>query len=169
MGREVRRVPKDWQHPKDEHGRYIPLFYGKNLTKRIADWDIGAEKWEQGFRRHYGDHTWVPKGDECEEMPYSEWAGERPDPHDYMPEWPEEERTHWQMYENTTEGTPKSPVMESPEDLARWLADNHASSFGRMTATYEQWLIMIGMGSALSAVVVGGQWMSGVEASASKR
>ena len=26
MGREVRRVPKNWQHPKDEDGEFVPLF-----------------------------------------------------------------------------------------------------------------------------------------------
>ena len=26
MGREVRMVPKDWIHPKDRNGKYIPLF-----------------------------------------------------------------------------------------------------------------------------------------------
>ena len=43
---------------------------------------------------------------------------------------PIEERTHYQMYETCTEGTPISPVMETPENLARWLADNGASAFG---------------------------------------
>jgi len=48
------------------------------------------------------------------------------------------------MYETCTEGTPISPVMDSLETLARWLADNGASAFGEMTATYEQWLKIIG-------------------------
>lgn len=26
MGREIRRVPMDWEHPKDERGYFIPLF-----------------------------------------------------------------------------------------------------------------------------------------------
>lgn len=48
---------------------------------------------------------------------YEEYAGPRPDASDYMPDWPEAERTHYQMYENTSEGTPISPVMATPEDL----------------------------------------------------
>lgn len=28
MGIEVRKVKKDWIHPKDEEGYYIPLFMG---------------------------------------------------------------------------------------------------------------------------------------------
>lgn len=27
MGREVRRVPENWEHPRNEKGDYIPLFY----------------------------------------------------------------------------------------------------------------------------------------------
>lgn len=28
MGREVRRVPANWQHPKDDNGNFIPLLDG---------------------------------------------------------------------------------------------------------------------------------------------
>lgn len=61
-----------------------------------------------------------------------EWCGPRPVPEDYMPDWQEEERTHLQMYESTTEGTPISPIMATKEELARWLADTNASAFGRL-------------------------------------
>ena len=82
-----------------------------------------------------------------------------------MPEWPEAERTHWQMYEDTSEGTPISPVMETPEMLARWLADTGASSMGRNTATYEQWLATIHRGWAPSMIYTAKTGLvSGVEA-----
>lgn len=42
--------------------------------------------------------------------------------------------------------------METPEALARWLADNNASSFGDMGATYDQWLATIKHGWAISMV-----------------
>ncbi len=70
----------------------------------------------------------------------------------------------WQMWENVSEGSPISPVFESPEKLAQWLADNNASSFGDMTATYEQWLSMIDVGWAMSGVMQNGVLKSGVEA-----
>lgn len=70
----------------------------------------------------------------------------------------------WQMWEITSEGSPISPVCDTPEDLARWLADNQASSFGRNTATYEQWLAMIGKGYAISALLTPMGLISGVEA-----
>lgn len=73
-------------------------------------------------------------------------------------------RYGWQMWETTSEGSPISPVCESPEALARWLADNNASAFGYTGASYEAWLHMIrGPGWAPSAVSVGGPLVSGVE------
>lgn len=81
-----------------------------------------------------------------------------------MPGWSDAEKTHLQMYENTTEGTPISPVLATPEDLARWLADNNASAFASRTATYDQWLATIHSGSAPSAIFRNGVFLSGVEA-----
>lgn len=133
MGREVRRVRGDWQHPKDARGRFIPLFedYGRDLD----EWKAGRSEWE-------------------------------PLPEEYMPSWTEEEADHLMMYENTSEGTPISPVFKTAEKLARWLADNRASAFAHMPATYEQWLTTIGLGSAPSAVITyGGPMISGVAAS----
>jgi hypothetical protein len=70
----------------------------------------------------------------------------------------------WQMWETTSEGSPISPVFDTPEALAKWLADTGASSFGSDTASYDQWHKMIvGTGWAMSAVSTGGKFMSGVE------
>jgi hypothetical protein len=39
--REAREVPKGWQHPKDAHGRYIPLLpYGY----RLDDDEVAADR-----------------------------------------------------------------------------------------------------------------------------
>ena len=130
MVREVRRVPANWEHPKE---------------------------WR------YGRHDFIPLNDRSI-LKYYEASEELPEESELMPDWKDEERTHYQMYEDTTEGTPISPVMETPEELARWLADNSASSFGSSTATYEQWLSMIHAGSALSLVFDSEHGMrSGVE------
>lgn len=82
-------------------------------------------------------------------------------------EWEETEPPEgdgWQMWETTSEGSPISPVFETPEDLARWLSDTGASSMGSRTATYEQWLAMIKAGWSVSAISVEGEFLSGVEA-----
>ena len=143
MGREVRMVPKDWQHPKDERGRYKPL-HGRSYA-------IDAEEFME-----------KAKTEGLQEA--IDWFGQAPDQNDYMPDWPAEERTHYMMYEDTSEGTPISPAFATPEELARWLADNGASSFGGETATYEQWLRVARGGWAPSMVIANGVVQSGVAA-----
>lgn len=137
MGREVRRVPADWQHPKDENDKYIP-------THQVFTYN--AEEIEEGLR-----DGWL----------------ENDPPHygvSVMPDWPAEQRTHYMMYENTTEGTPISPVFATPEELACWLTENSASAFGDMTASYESWLRVANGGYGPSAVITPGRGLqSGVD------
>lgn len=149
MGREVRMVPAGWEHPTDENGNYIPLMDGFN--ERLARWDEESAKWDQGLVSDWNG-GWQPKPADCHSETFADWSGERPEPSEYMPDWPVEQRTHFQMYEDTSEGTPISPVMETPERLARWLADNGASAFGSMTATYAQWMATIQAGYAVGMV-----------------
>ena len=130
MGREVRMVPKDWEHPKREgDGGYNPLYDG--YRDALIEFEIGIR--EKGL---------------AEAIDY--WGG-GPTTYTYMPAWTEEEANWFMMYETTTEGTPISPAFETKEELARWLADTGASAFGRMTATYKEWLGTIERGGALSA------------------
>lgn len=74
----------------------------------------------------------------------------------------------YQMWETVTEGSPISPVFDTPEELAHWLADNGASAFGSQTATYEQWLVICKSGWAPSAIGDAKGIRSGVEALAEK-
>lgn len=165
MGREVRKVPKDWSHPKNEDDIFIPLFENcGRFEEADREWSEGWEKWQEGLCENYsGDEKWSPIEDEHKNMRYSDYAGSRPSPDDYMPNWPDEQRTHFMMYEDTSEGTPISPAFETPEELARWLADNKASSFGSSTATYEQWLPICKGGWAPSMVLSSAGLQSGVE------
>lgn len=162
MGREIRRVPANWEHPKNAEGNYIPLL-GDSYSKRLREWEEGNTKWEQGLRDDF-DGGWKPREADEQGMTYAEWSGDRPEEKDYMPDWPESERTHIQMYEDCSEGTPISPVMNDPEKLAHWLADSGASAFGGMTATYEQWLATIRAGYSIGMVMTNGTLISGVEA-----
>lgn len=161
MGREVRRVPANWEHPKDNHGSYQPL-YDEDFETVAKDWLHDAILWS--LNEHPDQHKEGLKDVTDKYAYYWQWASFPPDEDHYRPTWPEESRTHIQMYETTTEGTPISPVMKTPEELARWLADNNASAFGSNTATYEQWLDTIRAGGCVSAVMIGGQLISGVEA-----
>lgn len=154
MGREVRRLPADWQHPKHEVTdwrtgrtveRYKPLYPGERYAREAAEFLAKANA--EGLQEAI------------------DWCG-CPNRADYMPDWPAEQRTHLMMYENTSEGTPISPAFKTPEELARWLTDNNASAFGSSGATYEAWLHIARGGWAPSMVVSAAGIQSGVEFSA---
>lgn len=170
MGREVRMVPPGWQHPRYESwdapfpqalGRYIPM-HNESHAEAVKQWhDHDLPAWVEGERlwreermvRRY-DGSYESIGDIVaretaqgrgpgKEASYDWYAGkcpERPSASRYFPDWTAESRTHYMMYETTSEGTPKSPAFSSPEELARWLADTGASMFGSNTASYEDWL-----------------------------
>lgn len=147
IGREVRRVPKDWEHPMAYYiDDYLPL-KGGSFSKDLKEWLENKEKWDSGFIRDYITMSWKPRDKDCD-YSFEKWYGIKPCQYSYMPEWTEKEKTHYQMYETCSEGTPISPVMETPEELAHWLEDNNASAFADiMTASYEEWLSLIKKGN----------------------
>ena len=119
MGREVRRVPPTWEHPKDASGEYIPLH--DNFIKCYRRWHDEYAMWQQGMVWEYIRQVFVPKEElgDIQAKTYEDWDGECPDPADYMPDWSPAIRTHYQMYEVVSEGTPISPVMDSMEALTK--------------------------------------------------
>lgn len=153
MSRAARRVPPDWAHPTDAHGKYIPLRDGASYERCARQWDEEAAKWQEGRCRSYDANEWTAIDPRLRGKTYAECAGERPDAREYMPRWSASECTHWQMYEEVTEGTPISPVCGSPEKLARWLADHEANAFAGTTASYLHWLSLIRQEPICSGVV----------------
>lgn len=154
LNRKVRKVPKDWEHPKDKNGNYIPLFDGAKYKEAVDRWDIEAEKWEQGFY----DRTsldasgtwqieWLPKESlekDLRNLSFSEWNSDRPNEDDYTPTWEDNEADHFMMYEECTEGTPLSPAFASKEELAEWLALQNVSVFADSCCNDPaQWLDII--------------------------
>lgn len=148
MGREIRMVPDNWNHPAKVTDRgdiqFVPLLDG-SFSERAKQYATDKEKWERGDFPDWAD-------EKSKKLSFEEWEGQAPSADDYMPEWSDQQKTHLMMYENTSEGTPISPAFKTPEELARWLADTGASSFGSSTATYEQWLATCKQGWAVSAV-----------------
>jgi hypothetical protein len=118
MGREIRRVPPDWEHPRDERGNYIPL-YDEDYTIAADGWLAQVMAWERGddpdrevAARQYGDRY------------YWDWDGGPPDRDRYRTRaWTAEEATAYQIYETVSEGTPVSPVFASLDALIAWLVD----------------------------------------------
>ena len=73
MGREVRKVPANWNHPKRSDGSFKPLFDG--FTCRCEDWDRECAKWNAGEFAN-----WV--SEESKKLTFEEYEGERPKPED---------------------------------------------------------------------------------------
>lgn len=174
MGREIRRVPPDWQHPTigdlyepgyeprgyEDRSRLHPQ-YDKNYDDAAKEWLAEAILWSEG------KHPGQAKGYGRTSVYYWEYAGGPPDEYYYRAgawAFTPEQATHYQMYEDTTEGTPISPVFATPEEVARYCADHNVSAFAGQTASYESWLRIARGGYAPSAVMLGdGRIVSGVE------
>lgn len=168
MGREIRKVPAGWEHPRHDDnntlswlhlriGQYHPMrdtAFAVAMREWIEEW----EAWERGERPDYFDPESYHDGIE-----FWRYHGGPPDPEYYRPEWADEDRTHVQFYETVSEGTPLSPPMPSLEALAEWLTLNKDFwDHGPMTP--EQAEAFCKTGWAPSGVLAGGRYMTGIEA-----
>lgn len=123
MGIEFRKVPGNWEHPKDDDGKYVPL--KEDFKRDLNKWAAENEKWSQGLQRDTHSNEWVPlKSQDFQGKTYKEVSGPKPEPEDYMPVWTKEEKTHIQLYSNYSYGEPLSPPMATDEELAHWLSNN---------------------------------------------
>jgi hypothetical protein len=135
MGRELRKVPPNWQHPQDSYReRHKPLHYGAGgrYERRAQEWLDEANKWAAGERPDYADES-APQF-------FWDWEGGPPLAEDYMLVGvPDKDCTHFMLYENTSEGTPLSPAFATVEQVAEHAAE-HATTFARFKASKEDWL-----------------------------
>jgi hypothetical protein len=119
MGREIRRVPKGWEHPEDEHGHYKPM-YDEDYDTVAAEWVRDLMLWERD------EHPDQAGGTLSEYRHLWEWTDGPPDKDSYRPAFASEP-THYQIYETVSEGTPTSPAFETLDDLRAWLvAQGHS-------------------------------------------
>ena len=113
MGREIRRVPPHWDHPKQEgrhDGRLQPM-HDQTFADAAREWKEGLADWEAGKRPSY-----ISADSE-----YWDYAGNPPDRQYYRP-WKDEDATWFQLWETVSEGTPTSPPFETAQELADYLA-----------------------------------------------
>jgi len=94
---------------------YKPL-HDRDYDAEAREWMDAAAKWHRGEGDDLADAA-----DIAAHPFYWEWHGMPPEKEDYAPNWPEAERTHVQMYETVSEGTPVSPVFASLAELADWM------------------------------------------------
>ena len=144
MGREIRRVPEGWQHPRQrcthspwnggcEDARragdgmcFMPL-KNKTHAEALSEYEKERSEWDAGI---YPEWT----SEESKKLSYDEYDGGPPDPDYYRPAYATEP-THYQVYETVSEGTPVTPVFATPEALIDYLAEHgtfwdQRSSFG---------------------------------------
>ena len=109
MGREIRRVPANWAHPKytedtatrrEQIGSYIPLLDDHAKALKGFENDI-AEKGLKEAIDYWGGGP--------QSKNYAQYDGKPLD-------W-------WQAYETVTEGTPVSPAFATPEELIEYLVN----------------------------------------------
>lgn len=170
MGRELRRVPANWDHPKCMRQRgtvdYQPMVnspFGPEMRQWITEW----EAWERGERPDSCT-------DENKALPFWEWSGSPPDPLYHRPDWKPEEMTWFQVYETVSEGTPVTPPFATKEELVDYLVangdfwDQKRREEGNSFMNCEPWTrqqaeAFVGCGHAMSFAAVDGRVMSGVE------
>jgi len=143
MGREIRKVPANWEHPRKSNGNYQPMF-NRFYGDAIAEWIENHNKWEDGTHDNLVDGSCTK-----EEYPfYAMWGGGPPTVEYYQTKkYAPEELTHIQLYEDTSEGTPKSPVFRADEfDKLCEYAAEHYTTFASFRATKEEWAEMLKSG-----------------------
>lgn len=122
MGREIRRVPPNWEHPQREckhrptcsTGRCFQPLYDRDFATEAREWKDRLAAWERGERPDYCD-------EESRTLEFWEWDGGPPERAYYRPAWTDEERTWLQVYETVSEGTPVSPAFATREELIEYL------------------------------------------------
>lgn len=114
MGREIRRVPSDWNHPKytvddtcspKRLGQFKPI-YDEDYDTACIEWYQKAAKYipEEGGCKYYHDYDGTPDKDDYRDK-----------------SWSEEEATHYQVYETVSEGTPVTPHFATKNELIEYL------------------------------------------------
>lgn len=137
MGREIRMVPANWDHPWDGHyydgtKKYQPMF-DQTFESAVAEWKAEEAKWLDG------SHEDLPKYFEGKVVPsYSDWAGECPDDPAYYRPWKDGEGIWFQVWQTVSEGSPVTPPFEKKEDLIEWLVTKGESYGTRHAKTWSR-------------------------------
>ena len=114
MGREIRSVIPNWDHPKKEYGDGYQPMHKWSYIESMSEWIKEYELWQSG------KHEDQPN--DCKH--YAEWAGNPPDVYYYFPEWNESDMTWIQVYETVSEGTPVTPPFATEDELIDYLVQH---------------------------------------------
>lgn len=125
MGREVRRVPPNWQHPRTKC-KHWPTCTGGECYQPLHNKDIqtAGRRWlDECIAWDNGAHPDLVRSPELKtECPFFwMWEGNPPNAEYHRPAWPEGAATAYQVYETVSEGTPVSPVFATADEMVSWL------------------------------------------------
>ena len=142
MGREIRRVPPNWEHPKEYFPRrgegFTPL-HDKTFEEAWKEWKLARTLYRmeclmptfmavvRKVVKVTGPKEWwwnLGKPPEDEWNEFEEIYGKKPDRCAYRPSWKKGEATWYQAYETVSEGTPVTPPFETTEELVQYLMAN---------------------------------------------
>jgi hypothetical protein len=133
MGREIRRVPKDWKHPENQ-----PLF-DSSYRVALAEWrekkrifdaigpaveirHMPSSEPDPDKLVEFEGKTYLTFPENKDDT-FEEWHGGPPAEEYYRPDWTDEERTHYQIYETVSEGSPISPVFATLKECENFLVE----------------------------------------------
>lgn len=136
MGREIRKVPKGWEHPRNKLGHFQPL-HDRTYREAAERWLSECLEWSEGKSEYQKDLDIKAKY-----QFFWDWSGSPPNEKYYRPEF-SAPADCFQIYENVSEGTPCSPVFESIEGMIDWMTRpiDRSSEFNKG----EDWQCMQGM------------------------
>ncbi len=158
MGRELRRVPPNWEHPKwtkDETND--TRLIGTDRPCIDDDFETNSKEWRTNALLWFsGKHP-----DQEDDIQFWEWEYP-PERKFYRPAF-KEEPTWYQLYETVSEGSPVSPPFATIEELATYLTENgdfwyqgdiaEGRDTFRTKPTYDQALNMCKDGHAFSVMI----------------
>lgn len=114
MGREIRLVPANWEHPVT----YRPNGQMGFQPMHDSDYKSASKEWMADFM------AWEAEGKtETEGCEYWDYNGGPPNK-DYYRTWSQEDACWYQAWETVSEGTPVSPPFETKDELIAYLAEN---------------------------------------------
>lgn len=157
--REAKRLADLWNRSWSHHlhQRDVDVLLAEGRLREFAGQSPTAAEvnlWSLGGFGHDSINQWIVVRAECERLGVAEtcaacgghgsverWPGQRAEAEAWERIEPPTGEG-WQMWETTSEGSPSSPVFETPEGLADYCAAN-VSVFGSSMAPREQWLSII--------------------------
>lgn len=163
MGREIRMVPPNWEHPtqpckhspwsggcdyaKTHGGRCLQPQYDHTFAEAAADWKAAFSKWEAGDRPDYCS-------DDSKDLEYWEYNGDPPE-REYYRSYESADATWVQVYETVSEGTPVTPPFATKEELIEFLC-TQKDFWGQGPRTREVATAFVNEGYVPSMVISGG-------------